>query len=653
MRFSRLARGMPRFPGIACGLLLAAPATAQTEAAPPPTPLQASAAVAAADAFGERVGINQVGLYSEYQTRGFDLMASSSAFRLDGFYFHPAHYPSESLVAGSSVKVGIAATGLDLPSPTGVIALRLRDPGPGSSFNVTTGLRDNASFHVEALGNLASDDGRWGVVGHALILPDANRGTGEDGPYHSFGGVLRWRPRPGTSLRLFGDHARSSYDGDIGVLAAGEGVPPPLRPRHKYSPEWARSSSQGSTIGAMLEHRWGSWSLGASAIRSDRHAGRSDVAVLEITRAGAVDSTLYSTPAVDVRSDTAEVKLARVVSVFGMQHRLGLAVRQRHTRTGRAEATAFPAGHFTLEEGPADSPRPILPDLVGRGWDKVDQRIVSATYGLQAGDTIDLRLGAHNNRYDKTVQDFAGRRLRNRQSSWLYSASAVWRPASRLRLFASYVAGLEESGTAPAAAVNRGEVLPPVRARQYEVGARFDLTPSLSLIAAGFDIRKPVYGLRGDGLYAPVGTVRHRGIEASLTGRLLAGTTVVLGANIVQPRLSGPQVDAGLVDKVAPGVSRFNATVSMEQRIASGWSADFYLLYEGARRRDSRSGTELGAVPFAIAGVRHDWTGGGTRMSLRAQWVNALDARGYYATPYGQLAPVGPQTWRLLLSAGF
>jgi iron complex outermembrane receptor protein len=639
------------FFGIAPGLILVAPAAAQTsDPAPPPA---TSAATAAIDAFGERVGINQVGLYSEYQTRGFDLMASSGAFRLDGFYYHPGHFPSESLVAGSSVNVGIAATGLDLPSPTGVIAFRLRDPGPRTSLSVTTGFRDQATAHIDALGTLVSADGTWGVVGHALVEPDANRGTGEDGPYLSAGGVIRWKPGPGTSVRLFGDYGRSRSDGDIGVLAAGEGVAPALRPRHRYGPDWARSSSQGFNIGALAEHRGGRWSLGASAIRSERHAGRSDYTVLEIDRQGGIMSTLYSTPSVESRSDSAEVKVARTFPLFGAEHRLGLAVRQRHTVTGRAEATAFPAGHFTIGDGPVDVPQPTLPAQVARGRDVVDQRIVSATYGLQVGDAIDLRLGAHSNRYEKTVRDFTGQRSRNLDSTWLYSASAVWRPASRLRLFASYVAGLEESGTAPSAAVNRGEVLPPVTARQYELGARFDLTPRLGLIAAGFDIEKPIYGLRPDGRYAPVGTVRHRGIEASLTGQLLPGTTVVLGANIVQPRLSGEEVDAGLIDRVAPGVSRFNATVSVEQRITPVWSADFYLLHEGGRRRDSVSPTEVAAVPFAIAGMRYDWTIDRTRLSLRAQWVNAFDVRGYYATPYGQLVPVTPQTWRLLLSASF
>jgi iron complex outermembrane receptor protein len=277
---------------------------------------------------------------------------------------------------------------------------------------------------------------------------------------------------------------------------------------------------------------------------------------------------------------------------------------------------------------------------------------VSASYGLQISDLVQVRLGAHRNIYEKTVDDFEGVRARNREQSWLYSASAIWQPMTRFRLFASYVSGLEESGVAPAAASNRGAVLPPVKARQTEVGARYEVAPGLNLIVAGFDIRKPIYGLRPDLFYAPVGTVRHRGVEASLTGRLTPDTTIVLGANMLKPRIAGALVAAGQVRATAPGVSRFNATVSVEQRLSAAWSVDAYLLYEGRRRRDSVSDTEVPAVPFAFAGARYSWTWGGSRMSLRGQLVNALGHMGYYATPYGALVPVSPQTFRLLLSMG-
>ena len=634
-----------------CGLAIAflfgaAPILAASDAQDSPTR-------SAADAFGERVGIDSVGLYSQNQTRGFDLLASSAAFRIDGFYFQPAASPSESLIQGSSVNVGIAGAALDLPSPTGVVTYRLREPGSATGLQVTAGMRDGGSAHVEAVANLADKAGRFGLVGHALYEPHVTTPTGQTGPFGTGAVVARWRLAPDTSIRAFASWQIDRHDGDIGVLADGPGVPPPLRPYHDYGPRWARSRADGGNFGLLAEHRRGHWSAGLGLIHSISVHERGDVAILSIDKQGQAASTLYYMPRVSTRSDSAEAKVAREFGLFGAEHRIGLAVRMRDTRAGRAEATAFDAGRFTLADGPVDVPAPALPGRAVRGSDRIVQRIVSATYGLQWHDRLQLRLGAHANRYARTVDGFDGTHARSVDDAWLYSASVIWQPNTRFRLFASRVSGLEESGSAPSAAVNRGEVLPPVKARQSELGLRYAVAPELNLIVAGFDIRKPIYGLRPDSVYAPIGTVRHRGIEASLTGKIGAGTTIVVGGNIVRPRLSGPLVDAGLVGRVAPGVSRVNGTISVDQQLGGGWSADLYLLYEGRRRRDQNDRTELSGVPFDSVGVRYSWTSGKTPLSLRAQLVNALVRRGYYATPYGPLVPVPPFTYRLLLSAGF
>src|SRR5687768_5374736 len=50
---------------------------------------QDNAVKSAADAFGERVGTEQSGLYSETQVRGFDLN-DSGAYRIDDAYFSRA-----------------------------------------------------------------------------------------------------------------------------------------------------------------------------------------------------------------------------------------------------------------------------------------------------------------------------------------------------------------------------------------------------------------------------------------------------------------------------------------------------------------------------------------------------------------------------------
>ena len=628
-------------------MLAGLPAAAQDGAETPARRADpGSAASAASDAFGERVGINQVGLYSETQTRGFDLMAGGGAFRIDGHYYHPVAIPHDSMVTGHSINVGIAAATLDLPSPTGVINYRLRDPGPGATLSVTTGLRDYESFHVEALGSVTSSDGAFGLLAHGLAIPDEQRWTGERGSWFSFGTVARWSPRPGTRLRLFGAYGRPDYGGNLTVLPADDSVPAALVPRTRYSPDWAQVSRRAVNYGVLAEHRAGDWLIGASAIRSQRRNYRNDVTVIKVAGDGQASGTLYLTPETNAWSNSYELKLARAFRWFGVEHLIGAAVRQRRSVTGRAEAFAISLGAFTLDR-PPDVAEPDMPADGRRGRDQVDQRIVSATYGLVLEDALELRLGAHRNSYAKKAESFDGSSSTRRETSWLYSASAIWRPAPRLRLFASYVSGLEESGTAPAVATNRDEVLPPVKAVQYELGARLDIVSQLSLIAAAFDIRKPIYGLRADGLFAPAGTVRHRGVEVSLTGQVTPTTRLVLGANVLDPRNAGPLVDAGALQPLAPGVSRFNATLSVEKRVAPRWTADFYLLYEGKRRRDGRSLAELPGVPFTVVGTRYDLEIGRIPVALRTQIVNPIDDRGYFAAPSGGLVPTRPRTFRI------
>ena len=60
-----------------------------TFAAAAPAAAQDNAVSSAADAFGERAGIEQSGLYTESQVRGFDLN-DSGAYRIDDAYFSRA-----------------------------------------------------------------------------------------------------------------------------------------------------------------------------------------------------------------------------------------------------------------------------------------------------------------------------------------------------------------------------------------------------------------------------------------------------------------------------------------------------------------------------------------------------------------------------------
>jgi iron complex outermembrane recepter protein len=606
----------------------------------------------AEDAFGEQMGVDRVGLYNELQVRGFDL-TQSGAYRIDDHYFARATGLSEAIMGGLSVKVGASAAGLSLPSPSGVVVYRLREAGTENSIKLSGGFRDFATTHTEVEATVASQDGKLAMVGTLIAQPFNNSSTGQAGEVYDAGAVIAWRPASHSQVRLFAAHQRRDYDGDFIVIPSSDLEPPPLPRTTNFAPDWARSAYRDSNAGALYDADFGDWLVGASLTWSEFAMERSDVAVLVTDGDGNTQRKTYHNSPLSSQATAGEIKVARRLVTGDLRHELGVAIRTRHSETDLALAATFDGGAFNVRARPADGPAPVLPASMEEGRDQVEQTMASLTYNLAWGDTLDLRLGAHKSQYDKRTQQPGGLQSQRSQENWLYNASTVVQLSPRLRLFTSYVTGLEESGVAPTSATNRGEVLPPVEAKQWEAGASYAVRPGVTLIAAWFDITKPVAGLRADGRYDLVGDVRHSGYELSLSGKVTPATNVVLGAVLLKPQLSGELVASGQSLDVPPGVSYTNTTVNVEHQFNNGWSVDGQLLFEGRRRMTATSRTEVPGVTFLTLGARYDFSLGNRPVTGRFQVVNALDQKGYYATPSSALVPIWSRTWRLVFNTAF
>src|ERR1700741_289465 len=129
---------------------------------------QDSAVKSAADAFGERVGTEQSGLYSETQVRGFNLN-DSGAYRIDDAYFSRAAALNDPLLAGVGVRVGVNAVRLSYPAPSGVVNYRLRQAGPTNELRLSAGLRDFGTRVVQGDGSFR--DGDFSLAGGFVSRP--------------------------------------------------------------------------------------------------------------------------------------------------------------------------------------------------------------------------------------------------------------------------------------------------------------------------------------------------------------------------------------------------------------------------------------------------------------------------------------------------
>lgn len=243
----------------------------------------------------------------------------------------------------------------------------------------------------------------------------------------------------------------------------------------------------------------------------------------------------------------------------------------------------------------------------------------------------------------------------------LYNSALAVRLTSRLEACGTYAKGLEEAGVAPATAANRNEVLPPIAVTQREFGVRLTPSAGLSLVAAGFDTRKPYAGVDATtDLYRLLGTVKHRGFEASIAGRPITGLALVIGGVWLAPWLSGGEVSTGRVGTRPVGVPTFRAVASVDYAApwVKGLSIDTAVASVGRRAASSAplaGGNQLEVDPLASVnlGTRFSFRLIGTSFALRAQVQNVFDQFSWEVNSSETLNYSAPRRARVVLTADF
>jgi iron complex outermembrane receptor protein len=603
----------------------------------------------AADAFGERVGTEQSGLYSETQVRGFDLN-DSGAYRIDDAYFSRAAAMNDPVLASVGVRVGVNAVRLAYPAPSGVVNYRLRRAGPVNELRIGMGWRDFGTRVIQGDGSFRDDN--LSFAGGFVWRPLFRLAGGNEGRAFDLGGVGTWEITPEQRLRAFATLYQRRYDGDFAVLPAEAAVPPSLRDFYQYSPSWADTEALNSNFGALYDARIGGFTVDLAAFYSAFDIDRTDYTLITIDRAGHAAATTFRNPDRNKRSASTEARLGRQFDTGGINHLATASLRAGRTVVDLTSNLAIPLGTFDLRtHNPPDGVE--LPWSGTRGHDTVEQVTASAGYGLAWSDSVQLRFAVHRTRYDKQVLSTAGVRTEGVSESTLYNTSAIVNLTDRTAVFGSWMTGLEESGVAPTSAINRDDVLAPVEAEQFELGLRHAITPALTVIGAVFDVSKPTNGFRADRSYGLVGQVRHRGVEGSIAGRLGANTSVVIGAVAFEPKVTGPLVDAGAVGSRAAGISQVVANANIERQLSADWSVDVGLSYTGERWADTANSFKTPAVTTINIGTRRKFELAGRPAELRILGSNLTGVDGYRAMPSGVLTPIAPRTVRAMLTVSF
>ena len=317
---------------------------------------------------------------------------------------------------------------------------------------------------------------------------------------------------------------------------------------------------------------------------------------------------------------------------------LTLVARTRRSDYRNPSVSVFDVGAVSLF-GPIPQ-LPVPEDGTGaaRAGSGIDQHEFGIGWQQQRAGGLAANLGLRRVRLDESATTADGVRVGRDSAAWLYNASLVLPLSPRTTAFASTVRGIEEAGVAPQNASNRFEVLPPILARQAEIGMKWQPRARLSLIGTVFEIEKPEPGFDADNVYRLLNTVSHRGVELSMAGEIAEGLNVVTGVSWLRPRLQGETVTSGETGERPVGRSARLALASVQYQPAAwgGFALDADATYNGPRPADDRNLIETSGYTLINLGARYRFSlRNGMPAALRLRVYNATDKYAWYADGSG------------------
>ncbi|MDR6788511.1 iron complex outermembrane receptor protein [Sphingomonas sp. BE138] len=330
----------------------------------------------------------------------------------------------------------------------------------------------------------------------------------------------------------------------------------------------------------------------------------------------------------DYRNTYVRTEVSGALGTFGIRHELLFGyTRNRQVQTDQTRQS------FRNVAQNLYAPRSIAFDTLVPSSVRIGAGSVNVDSGLYLMDTAHLGerwlaiAGVRHVDYatEAGAQDFTIR-------TWTPTAALVFRPTARSSVYATYIEGLESAGTAPDGTANAGDVLAPVRSRQYELGTRIEIAGAIASLA-GFVIDRGLDYADARNVQVVDGRALHRGVEASLQGQLRPGLSLLLSGQYLDAvqRRTGNAAQNG---KQVENTPHWAGSAFVEYRPARlpdlSLSAGAY--HSGRRWSDPQNRALLPAYTIYSLGASYGWTlAGGARMTARVNADNLLDAR-YWAT---------------------
>jgi len=259
---------------------------------------------------------------------------------------------------------------------------------------------------------------------------------------------------------------------------------------------------------------------------------------------------------------------------------------------------------------------------------------------MRIGDKWQVLIGAR--RTDYTNVSISGTyAVKNTTPSY----AVLFKPWKHTTLYASYIEGLEEGGTAPLSTNNPGQVLPAGVTKQKEAGVRTEAFAGLQASLAYFTIERANAITNAANFFVLDGRTEYKGVEYSASGEIGRGWSLYLSGMFLDAKQTNAQ-NTALIGKRPDNTPEQTHSLFAEYRPAAvpGLGVNGGVYYVGNRPVNSLEQGFIPSVTTFNAGANYRTRFEGLRWTFVLFVENVADKK-YWATAGGGIMSVAfPRT---------
>jgi iron complex outermembrane recepter protein len=606
------------------------------------------------DAFGKTVGDEQIGIYNPGDVRGFSPIDAGNV-RIEGLFFDQQSGLTDRLIEGSSIRVGISAQGYPFPAPTGIVDYSLRRPGAKNLVSVALNYGPFDSRSAEFDAQLPLDGDRLGVAAGAGYFDEVSLFHNSSKVY-AVGTLGRYKPRDGVEIIPFWSLIDiKDEESQSLIFTNGPFLPKRIRRDIFLGQKFSDFGGVVYNYGVVAKADPFGLDVRLGVFRSALEIREDHIDLLfDTDRTGRVGSRQVVVDADNKFASTSgELRIAKTLKDGPRRHTLigSLRARDQSRRFGGSAVIDLGISQIGVQDF-RDEPASVIGPKTRDG---VQQVTAGIGYRGQWAKVGELSLGLQKTDYEKKTisPDPTVIFPVTKSKPLLVSANAAAYLSDKIAVYGGYTRGLEESPVAPFEAVNRNEAPPAIRTEQKDAGVRAKIGDKVTAVIGLFDVSKPYFNLDGTSRFRQIGMVRNRGIEFSLAGEVAKGLSVVVGNVLLDAKLSGEEVDQGLIGKTPVGTFVRNTNVNLDYQVpgVDGLSVSAAIFSTSDRTANAANTLVVPARAILNLGARYKFKIDKVPALIRFNATNITNTFGYNVSGSGAFTPNGSRRYALTLAA--